>query len=93
MPGWNTDRGRIYIMFGKADEIEIASFGRHLRASDGRRRRQTSTFPFEDWRYRYLEGIGQEIIIEFVDTCMCGDYHMTMDRSEKDALLYTPMPD
>ena len=39
--------------------------------------------PFEDWRYRYLEGIGQEIIIEFVDTCMCGDYHMTMDRSEK----------
>ena len=21
---------------------------------------------------------------------MCGDYHMTMDRSEKDALLYTP---
>src|SRR5260221_2431768 len=50
----------------------------------------TSTFPFEQWRYRYLEGIGQEVIIEFVDTCMCGDYHMTMDRSEKDALLYTP---
>jgi len=47
-------------------------------------------FPFEDWRYRYLEGIGQEVIIEFVDSCMCGDYHMTMDRSEKDALLYTP---
>jgi len=42
------------------------------------------------WRYRYLEGVGQEVIIEFVDTCMCGDYHMTMDRSEKDALLMTP---
>src|SRR3984893_2211785 len=51
---------------------------------------ETSTFPFEDWRYRYLEGIGQEVIIEFVDTCMCGDYHMTLDRSEKDALLHTP---
>src|SRR5581483_1084512 len=50
----------------------------------------TSTFPFEDWRYRYIEGIGQEVIIEFVDSCMCGDYHMTMDRSEKDALLHTP---
>jgi 5-hydroxyisourate hydrolase-like protein (transthyretin family) len=50
----------------------------------------TSTYPFEDWRYRYIEGIGQEVIIEFVDTCMCGDYHMTLDRSEKDALLYTP---
>src|SRR5260221_5416968 len=51
---------------------------------------QTSTFPFETWRYRYLEGIGQEVMIEFVDNCMCGDYHMTMDRSEKDALKYTP---
>jgi hypothetical protein len=51
---------------------------------------ETSTFPFEQWRYRYIEGIGQEVIIEFVDTCMCGEYHMTMDRSEKDALLMTP---
>ncbi len=51
---------------------------------------ETSTFPFETWRYRYIEGIGQEVMIEFVDTCMCGDYHMTMDRSEKDALKYTP---
>jgi 5-hydroxyisourate hydrolase-like protein (transthyretin family) len=51
---------------------------------------ETSTFPFEDWRYRYLEGIGQEVIIEFVDSCMCGDFHMTLDRSEKDALKYTP---
>jgi hypothetical protein len=51
---------------------------------------ETSTFPFEDWRYRYIEGIGQEVIIEFVDSCMCNEYHMTIDRSEKDALLYTP---
>jgi hypothetical protein len=50
----------------------------------------TSTFPFEDWRYRYLEGIGQEVIIEFVDPCMCGEYHMTMDRGEKDALMNVP---
>jgi hypothetical protein len=51
---------------------------------------ETSTYPFETWRYRYLEGIGQEVIVEFVDTCMCGDYHMTIDRSEKDALKNTP---
>ena len=44
---------------------------------------ETSTFPFEDWRYRYMEGVGQEVIIEFVDTCMCGEYHMTLDRSRK----------
>jgi len=51
---------------------------------------QTSTYPFEIWNYRYLEGIGQNIDIEFVDPCMCGDYHMTMDRGEKDALLHVP---
>ena len=51
---------------------------------------ETSTYPFETWRYRYLEGIGQQVMIEFVDTCMCGDYHMTIDRSEKDALKTRP---
>jgi GWxTD domain-containing protein len=90
IPGWKTDRGRIYIMYGAPDEIEShpsgGSYERPIEEGGG----ETSTFPFEDWRYRYLEGIGQEVIIEFVDTCMCGDYHMTMDRSEKDALLYTP---
>jgi GWxTD domain-containing protein len=90
IPGWKSDRGRIYIMYGPADEIEShpsgGSYERPMEEGGG----ETSTYPFEDWRYRYLEGVGQEIIIEFVDTCMCGDYHMTMDRSEKDALLNTP---
>jgi len=90
IPGWKSDRGRIYIMYGPADEVEShpsgGTYQRPMEEGGG----ETSTFPFEDWRYRYLEGIGQEVIIEFVDSCMCGDYHMTMDRSEKDALLYTP---
>src|SRR5580704_4382625 len=90
IPGWKTDRGRIYIVFGPADEIDShpsgGSYERPMEEGGG----ETSTFPFEQWRYRYIEGIGQEVIVEFVDSCMCGDYHMTMDRSEKDALLYTP---
>jgi len=90
IPGWKTDRGRIYIVFGPPDEIDShpsgGTYERPMEEGGG----ETSTFPFEQWRYRYLEGIGQEVIIEFVDTCMCGDYHMTIDRSEKDALKYTP---
>jgi GWxTD domain-containing protein len=90
IPGWKTDRGRIYVMYGPADEIEShpsgGSYQRPMEEGGG----ETSTYPFEQWRYRYLEGVGQEVIIEFVDTCMCNDYHMTIDRSEKDALLYTP---
>jgi GWxTD domain-containing protein len=90
IPGWKTDRGRMYIMYGPPDEIEShpsgGTYERPMEEGGG----ETSTYPFEQWRYRYLEGVGQEVIIEFVDTCMCGDYHMTIDRSEKDALLYTP---
>jgi len=90
IPGWKTDRGRMYIVFGPADEIEShpsgGTYERPMEEGGG----ETSTYPFETWRYRYLEGIGQEVIIEFVDPCMCGDYHMTLDRSEKDALKMTP---
>src|SRR5271165_5441365 len=89
-PGWRTDRGRIYIMYGPPDQIEShpsgGTYERPMEEGGG----STSTFPFEDWRYRYIEGIGQEINLEFVDTCMCGDYHLTMDQNEKDALLHTP---
>jgi GWxTD domain-containing protein len=93
MPGWKTDRGRIYIVFGPPDEIEShpsgGTYERPLNEGGG----STSTYPFETWRYRYIEGLGshsQEVMIEFVDTCMCGDYHMTIDPNEKDALLHTP---
>src|SRR5580700_6263832 len=89
-PGWRTDRGHIYIAYGKPDNIDShpsgGSYDRPIEEGGG----TTSTFPFEIWHYRYLEGIGDNVDIEFVDTCMCGDYHMTIDRSEKDALKHTP---
>jgi GWxTD domain-containing protein len=90
IPGWKTDRGRIYIMWGPPNEIEShPSGGSYDRpASEGGG--NTSTFPFEDWRYRYLEGIGNDVILEFVDPTMTGEYHLTMDPSEKDALTYVP---
>src|ERR1700732_4193875 len=90
IPGWKTDRGRIYIMWGPADEVEShPSGGSYDRpASEGGG--ETSTYPFEDWRYRYLEGIGENVEIEFVDPTMSGEYKLTMDPSEKDALLMVP---
>ena len=90
IPGWKTDRGHMYIVFGPPDEIDShpsgGTYERPMEEGGG----ETSTYPFETWRYRYIEGIGQEVMIEFVDTCMCNDYHMTIDRSEKDALKQTP---
>ncbi len=90
MPGWRTDRGRIYIMYGPPTSIDSHPMGGPYQRPTEEGGGSTETFPFEVWRYRYLEGIGQEIEIEFVDDCGCGAYEMTLDRSKKDALLHVP---
>jgi GWxTD domain-containing protein len=90
IPGWKTDRGRIYIMYGPPSTIDSHPMGGPYQRPAEEGGGQTTTFPFEVWRYRYLEGVGQEIEIEFVDDCSCGAYEMTLDRSKKDALLHVP---
>jgi len=90
IPGWKTDRGQIYIKYGPPDEIEDHSSGGFYERPPEEGGGETSTFPFQQWRYRYIEGIGTNVIIEFVDTTMSGEFRMTMDPSEKDALLYVP---
>jgi GWxTD domain-containing protein len=90
IPGWKTDRGRIYITYGPPDEKETHPSGGTYERPIDEGGGTTSTFPFELWRYRYIEGIGTDINIEFVDPTMSGEYRMTMDPSEKDALLYVP---
>src|SRR5713226_6682831 len=90
IPGWKTDRGRIYIIWGPADEVEShptgGTYDRPIEEGGG----STSTYPWERWRYRYLEDIGNNIELEFVDPTGTGEYHLTMDPSEKDALLHVP---
>ncbi len=89
-PGWKSDRGRIYITYGPPDEIESRPSGgtyvRPVEEGGG----ETTVYPFETWRYRYIDGIGNNVILEFVDPTMTGEYHLTMDPGEKDALLYVP---
>ncbi len=90
IPGWKTDRGMIYIKYGAPDEIDPhpsgGSYERPMEEGGG----ETSTYPFEDWRYRYIDGVGTNVIIEFVDTTMSGEYKISLDPEEKDALLYVP---
>src|SRR6266852_4768066 len=90
IPGWKTDRGRTYIIWGPADEVDShptgGTYDRPMNEGGG----STSTYPWEMWRYRYLEGIGNNVEIEFVDPSGSGEYRMTMDPSEKDALLHVP---
>jgi GWxTD domain-containing protein len=90
IPGWKTDRGRIYIMWGPPDEVQSNPSGGSYNRPSSEGGGETSTYPFEDWRYRYLEGIGENVELEFVDPTMTGEYKLTTDPSEKDALLYVP---
>src|SRR5215510_9489085 len=89
IPGWKTDRGRIYIMFGKADQIEShpsgGSYDRPAWEGGG----STSTYPFEIWWYRYIDGVGSDVEIEFVDPTGSGEYRIARSPDERDALLYT----
>ncbi|SPF34038.1 conserved exported hypothetical protein [Candidatus Sulfopaludibacter sp. SbA4] len=90
IPGWKTDRGHIYIVYGPPDEIEAHPSGGTYERPPEQGGGTTSTFPFELWRYRYIEGLGNDVVIEFVDPTMTGEYRMTNDPCEKDALLYVP---
>lgn len=90
IPGWRADRGRIYIAYGPPDEIESHPSGGQYQRPYEEGGGFTSTYPFEIWRYRWIEGIGSDILLEFVDPTMTGEYRLTMDPSEKDALLHVP---
>ncbi len=90
VPGWKTDRGRIYIMWGPPDEIESHPTGGTWNRPQDMGGGSTTTYPWESWRYRYLEGIQENVELEFVDPSGSGEYHLTMDPTEKDALLNVP---
>ena len=90
IPGWKTDRGRIYIMYGKPDETETHPSGGSYQRESYEGGGSTSTYPFERWFYRYLPGVGSGIEIEFVDPTGSGEYRIARNPDEKDALLNVP---
>ena len=85
-----TDRGRIYIKFGKPDQIEAHPGGGQYQRMSYEGSGSTSTYPFERWFYRYLRGVGSGIEIEFVDRTGSGEYRIARDFNEKDALANVP---
>ena len=90
LPGWKTDRGRTYIIHGPPTQVTSRAGGgfyaRPMHEGGG----VTSTYPFEVWRYRHIEGIGGEVELEFVDASLTGEYRLSLSSDEKDALLHLP---
>lgn len=97
IPGWRSDRGRIYIMYGPPDEQDnhdsggtyVANPNELPYAGPGASNEMT-TYPFEDWYYHYIPGIGENVKLEFVDPTMTGEYRLTMNPCEKDAMAEVP---
>jgi GWxTD domain-containing protein len=90
IPGWKTDRGRIYIMYGKPDEKETHPMGGGYERPSWEGGGSTTTYPFEIWFYRYIAGVGSGVEIEFVDPTGSGEYRIARNPYEKDALLMVP---
>jgi GWxTD domain-containing protein len=90
IPGWKTDRGRIWIMYGKPDELDTHPMGGQYDRPASEGGGSTSTYPFEDWFYRYIPGVGSGVEIEFVDPSGSGEYRIARNPDEKDALLNVP---
>jgi GWxTD domain-containing protein len=90
IPGWMTDRGRIYIAWGKPDSVESHPAGGAYDRPTYEGGGQTTTYPFEVWFYRHLEGVGDGIEIEFVDPTGTGEYRIARNPYEKDALATVP---
>ena len=90
IPGWKTDRGRIYIAWGPPDERETHTAGETYDRPMDEGGGSTTAYAYEDWLYRYAEGLGENFEMEFVDPTGTGEFHLTTDPSEKDALLMVP---
>jgi GWxTD domain-containing protein len=75
--GWKTDRGRIYITYGPSDEKETHPSGG-----------SSYPYPYEQWMYHFIDGVGKNIIIEFIDPDKTGEYRMTSDPNA--ALVTVP---
>jgi GWxTD domain-containing protein len=90
IPGWKSDRGRIWIMYGKPDERETHPMGGSYDRPSYEGGGNTSTYPFETWFYRYLPGVGSGVEIEFVDPTGSGEYRIARNPNEKDAMLNIP---
>ena len=90
IPGWKTDRGRIYITRGKPDSIESRPSGGSYERPTYEGGGSTTTYPFETWFYRNVDSVGNGIEIEFVDPTGTGEYRIARSANDKDALLNIP---
>jgi GWxTD domain-containing protein len=76
-PGYRTDRGRFYIMYGPPDWVDS---------------KPGLTPPWEAWHYMLVEGIGRNVVLTFADKCVCGKYQLSgMDSDSRSPQIFDPL--
>lgn len=88
--GWRSDRGRVYIIHGPADEVKTFTAGHHLNREMSEGGGDTRTYPYEVWRYRHIEGLGDDVELEFVDKTFSGSFQLAVTPWDKEMLLNVP---
>lgn len=90
IPGYKTDRGQIYLRWGKPDQIESHPTGGTYQRQVYEGVGSATTYPFEVWFYRHLPGVGSGIEVEFVDRTGSGEYKLANSLDEKEISPYGP---
>jgi GWxTD domain-containing protein len=77
IPGWKTDRGKFYIMYGPPDSVDSKT---------------SFTPPSETWHYLFVEGIGRNVVLSFTDKCSCGEYQLSgTDSDSRAPVIFDPL--
>jgi GWxTD domain-containing protein len=98
-PGWKTDRGRIYIVYGPPDEREEYPGPTDTLPATGSPQERSSQI----WRYNFIEGLGSGVFFVFLNKCGCGEYMLqhnpavkflssTARRTGSTTITRTPVP-
>jgi GWxTD domain-containing protein len=89
IPGWQTDRGRAYVTFGPPDSIESYRSA-EITGRPPEEGNETVQYSWEAWHYKHIEGVRENLELDFVDPSGSGDYRLSMPAEERDELIFAP---
>ena len=71
----------IYILYGPPDEREghPANTNPNLPPDAFLNRRYRN----EVWRYNFIQGLGRDVVFDFVDKCDCGEFQIIHDPTKR----------
>jgi hypothetical protein len=73
--GWKTDRGRIYVLFGPPDSMDLVT-DQIAAGEAAKQEADTHLHPTERWHYRYIKGIGEDVEFHFEFVASRRDYSL-----------------